>query len=267
MMARRKGMSGKCRICGKEGKLSFEHVPPEAAFNKATAIEYSLESWMTKRKVKGEHCQGGVGQYTLCQQCNSDTGSWYGDEYVKWAKTAHDILLFIERRPEHFVGKTTVVATLKNVYPLRFLKQVVTCLFSVAGTSPGAEFAGNNPELVKFILDKYETYLPPDYRFYLRLYHSSISRRYPSAGKLTVTYSRDDGGNILPHTLRVSSATALCEMTHAPFALTMTNSTGFPNATEITRFKDYRYDEQLNLVLPLMIGRSSTPYPGSYEPL
>src|SRR5262245_8203037 len=129
MMVRRKKVSGKCRICGKEDKLSFEHVPPEAAFNKATVIEYTLESWITKRKVKGKQRQGGIGEYTLCGQCNSDTGSWYGGEYVTWARTAFDILLHIERHPDYFSGKTEITVTLRNVYPLRFLKQVVTCLF------------------------------------------------------------------------------------------------------------------------------------------
>ena len=28
---------GKCRICGKEGKLTFEHIPPRATFNKQSA--------------------------------------------------------------------------------------------------------------------------------------------------------------------------------------------------------------------------------------
>jgi len=267
MMTRRKKVPGKCRICGKEGELSFEHVPPQSAFNEETVIEYTLESWTTKRKAKGKQRQGGIGEYTLCEQCNNDTGSWYGDEYVKWAKTASDILLLIERHSDYFSGKTEVVVTLRNTYPLRFLKQVVTCLFSVAGISPGAEFSHNNPELVKFVLERHETRLPPDYQFYLRLYQSPILRRYPIAGKLTVTYNKDDGGNILPHTLKVSSASILSEMTHPPFAITMTYDTGFLDATNITHFKNYKYDEQLDLVLPLMIGRSSTPYPGSYQPL
>ena len=51
-MAKRKKESGKCRICGKEGKLSFEHVPPEAAFNKATAIE--LESGLSLKRSQAK---------------------------------------------------------------------------------------------------------------------------------------------------------------------------------------------------------------------
>ena len=266
-MARRKKVLGKCRICGRDGELSFEHVPPQSAFNKATAIEYTLESWISKRKVKGQQRQGGIGEYTLCEQCNNDTGSWYGDEYVTWAKTAFDIFSLIEHHPDYFSGKTKIAVTLKNVYPLRFLKQVVTCLFSVVGIGPDAEFAKNNPELVKFVLDRYETHLPSDYQFYLRLYHSSKLRRYPIAGKLTVTYNKGENGNILPRTLKVVQQAFFLKMTYPPFALTMTHGTGFPDATNITHFKNHKYDEQLDLVLPLMIGRSSTPYPGSYEPL
>lgn len=107
-MARRKKKPGMCRICGKKGDLSFEHVPPQSAFNKTTVIEYTLESWTTKRKVKGKQRQGGVGEHTLCEQCNNDTGSWYADEYVKWAKTAFDIFSLIERHPVHFSGKTDI---------------------------------------------------------------------------------------------------------------------------------------------------------------
>lgn len=265
-MARRKKKPGICRICGKKGDLSFEHVPPQSAFNKTTVIEYTLESWTTKQKVKGKQQQGGIGEHTLCEQCNNDTGSWYADEYVKWAKTAFDILSLIERHPDHFSGKTEIAVTLKDVYPLRFLKQTVACLFSVVSIGPGAEFANNNPELVKFVLDKYETHLPQGYQFYLRLYQSHILRRHPIGGKLTVTY-RKESGHILPHTMKAGEPSVLSEMAHPPFALVMTHETDFPDATNITHFNDHKYDDQVDLVLPLMIGRGSTPYPGSYQAL
>jgi hypothetical protein len=137
----------------------------------------------------------------------------------------------------------------------------------VVSVGPDAEFAHNNPELVRFVLDRYETHLPQDHQFYLRLYQSHILRRYPIAGKLTVTYSKDKGGKILPHTITASEPTVLSEVTHPPFALAMTHGTGFPDATNITHFKDYEYDEEVDLALSLMIGRSSTPYPGDYRAL
>lgn len=267
MAKRRKKVLGKCRICGKEGKLSFEHVPPQSAFNKKTVIEYALESWITKRKVKGKQRQGGIGAHTLCSQCNNDTGSWYGDEYVKWAKTANDILSLMERYTEHFSGKTEIAVTLNNVYPLRFLKQVVTCLFSVISIGSDAEFAQNNPEPVEFVLDKHKTHLSEDYQFYLRLYQSTILRRFPIAGKLTLTYNKGKSGNIIPHSLKANEPNILSEIAHPPFALVMSHDTGFQDATNITHFKNYKYDEEVDIVLSLMIGRGSTPYPGSFQAL
>jgi len=95
-MARRK-KTGVCCICGQTGELSFEHVPPKAAYNKITVIEYEWEQHVQNRKSKGRSRQGGAGAYTLCEQCNNNTGPWYGDEYVKWARSCHDIMLLWNR--------------------------------------------------------------------------------------------------------------------------------------------------------------------------
>ena len=192
-MAKRKSVYGKCRICGREGKLSFEHVPPRAAYNKKTVIEYTVESWIRRQSTKGKQQQGGIGKYTLCQKCNADTGSWYGSEYVRWADMAFDVLRILNKKPDVFAGRGIIAVTLKDVYPLRFLKQVITCLFSVVGVSPESHFAENNPNLQRFILNKYQTRLPDTYHFFLRLYQEpSKLRRYPIAGKITVTYRKDN---------------------------------------------------------------------------
>jgi hypothetical protein len=266
-MPRRKMIPGKCRICSKDGMLSFEHVPPEAAFNKSTVIEYTLQSWIIKRKIKGKYRQGGIGEYTLCEKCNRNTGQWYGDEYVKWAKTAFDVLQLIKSHSNQFTEKVEILLKLKNVYPLRYIKQVITCFFSVVGISPDAEFANNNPLLVKFVLDRYEYHLPAEYQLFLRLYDSSILRRFPIAGKINLTYNKNEDGSILHKSLHIRTANALSEITHPPFALIMTYGTDYPDATNITHLSDYQYDEQKDIEIPLLIGYSSTPYPGSYEPL
>jgi len=267
-MARKRVRTGTCCICRKIGDLSFEHVPPQSAFNKATAIEYTLESWTTKRKVKGKHRQGGIGGYTLCEQCNNDTGSWYADEYVKWAKTAFDILSLMERNSAHFSNKAEIAVMLKRVYPLRFLKQVVTCLFSVVSNGPDAEFARNHPDLVSFVLNKHETHLSQDFQFFLRLHQSQLIRHYPIAGKISVTYDKDESGNIVRHSMRVAGQpNIISEMAHPPFALIMTYGTDFPESTNITHLSSYGYDDEVDLLLPLIAGRGLTPYPGSFHPL
>jgi hypothetical protein len=257
---------GKCRICSREGKLSFEHVPPQKAYNQETVIEYTLETRVRNQKVKGKQRQGGIGEYTLCEKCNPDTGSWYGTEYGRWATMAFDALNILSNNPDILSSKNAIAITLKDVYPLRFLKQVITCLFSVISISPSSDFADNNPELVKFILDKNQTNLPETYNFYLSLYRKpSILRRFPLAGKLTLSYNKDMSGNIIPGTTKTKSESVFSEMAHPPFALVMTHGTPFPDATNISYFKNFRYDEYVDLVLPLKIRTGLTPYPGSYQ--
>jgi hypothetical protein len=74
--------NGKCHVCGKVGKLSYEHVPPASAFNKAATTVYNaldiIKSgglpWEVD-DVQGKILQRGIGAYTLCVKCNSFTGS------------------------------------------------------------------------------------------------------------------------------------------------------------------------------------------------
>jgi hypothetical protein len=265
-MSKRKNIIGRCRICGREGKLSFEHVPPQKAYNQEITVEYKLESWVRKERIKGKQRQGGIGEYTLCEQCNPDTGSWYGNEYVKWASIGFDVLNTLGRNPDILSGKSTLAVVLKSVYPLRFLKQVITCLFSVISISPNSNFADNNPDLVRFVLDRYETDLPETYQFFLKLYRKpSKLRRIPIAGKLTVSYDKDKSGNIISSTIRSQPPSIFSEIAHPPFALVMTYGTPFPGATNITHFINFKYDECVDLVLPLNIGLGLTPYPGSYQ--
>lgn len=258
-------MIGVCRICGQYGPLSFEHVPPREAFNKISVIEYTLESWATKRRVKGKPRQGGIGQYSICETCNNNTGSWYGGEYVKWSRIGHDILDLASQHTSRVSSVAETPVTLKNVYPLRFLKQVAACFFSVINSSE-AEFAKHNPALVRFVLDKSETNLSGDYQFYLRLNRQSspktMLRQYPLAGKLTVTYTKDERGAV--KSFQNVSPSLFSEISHPPFMLIMTPGTVFPNATNITHFKNYQYDDEVELTLLLKIGDSSSPLPGNF---
>jgi hypothetical protein len=101
-MARKVKATGRCRICGKDGDLSFEHVPPQKAFNDQRLIAYSVEGWVTKKAAKGRQFQGGAGAYTLCRQCNSDTGAWYANEFVTWSLIGADVLQILDRQKEQF---------------------------------------------------------------------------------------------------------------------------------------------------------------------
>ena len=126
---------GKCALCGKECQLTFEHIPPRKAFN-----------WMPAKPITGEKIvdnkdrifpwdiegipysnqQKGMGLPTLCSDCNNNTGAWYGNEYVEFAKCCHSIIC--DR--EDFLNKMVHV---DEFYPLRFIKQVASMFCSIAG--------------------------------------------------------------------------------------------------------------------------------------
>ena len=44
-MARRRTIPGVCSICQQPAPLTFEHAPPQAAYNKATAVAYRIEDF------------------------------------------------------------------------------------------------------------------------------------------------------------------------------------------------------------------------------
>lgn len=56
--------TGICHICLEEKKLSFEHFPPESCLNDG------------KVKIANKISQRGIGDYTLCDSCNNNTGRW-----------------------------------------------------------------------------------------------------------------------------------------------------------------------------------------------
>ena len=71
---------GICHICGKEGELTFEHIPPRNALNNQATKMYSgdnLIKRMQGEKAKYENQQAGAGRYSLCASCNNNTGQWY----------------------------------------------------------------------------------------------------------------------------------------------------------------------------------------------
>ena len=83
----KKKILGKCHLCGSYGELTFEHVPPRAAFNNRPVIPMSHDQAFNLRpeeSPKGPIQQRGMGGYTLCSNCNNRTGHWYGSSFVDW---------------------------------------------------------------------------------------------------------------------------------------------------------------------------------------
>ena len=146
---------GKCHICQKYSNLTFEHIPPQKAFNdkRAKSIEGDeilkliSESdrlpWDTtglKYKAK----QRGMGMYSLCNSCNNLTGKYYGNEYIKFAHTIAKIIF-----DNDVSDKKTLEVELDGVYVSRIAKQVLSMFCSIY---PG--FTKTYPIVKDLILNK-----------------------------------------------------------------------------------------------------------------
>jgi len=147
---------GICHICGKKTELTFEHIPPKKAnnSNRAKAI---IGDELTKHiagndkpwdfsSCKYKDLQKGMGLYSLCQECNNNTGTNYADEYIKFANTI-SYAINNEKIEDSAEGFTIY---LKDFYVLRIIKQIYAMF---ASTLPEL-YVSNHPELQRFILDK-----------------------------------------------------------------------------------------------------------------
>ncbi len=163
-----KDVIGRCKLCGQERKLTFEHVPPEKAFNSSSVKLLSFEDSLklvagTDDKepldisnLKGITQQRGSGGYYLCSQCNNNTGSWYIREYVTFAKTISYIL---SKRPSE--NSKICTFELLDLYPLRLFKAIMTLFCDINNDCFGDESLRQfliNRESTNFNHDKYKVY-------------------------------------------------------------------------------------------------------------
>jgi len=241
-MAKKKE-EGYCHICGKYGFLSKEHVPPQKAFNDRRTIKIQFEKALTlgpDEISEGPKQRGGIYMYTLCSQCNNDTGTWYGYRFVDWCYQGMDIL--IKSR-----GKPTLVY-LNKLYPLSILKQIITMFFSLNT----AEFRKPNQELVKFVLNRDMRHLPPKYRFFV-YYNIEGRLRYVGFGGV--------------YNIRTRRFTMIGEISYPPYGYVMTIDSEPPDKRlfEITHFADYLYNEFTIMELKLPVLPTHTPLPGDYR--
>lgn len=86
---KRKKRYGRCRICERFRRLTKEHVPPESAFNdKSYLVFYTDQVNQTEKlhwKVRDVDSKG-IYLFTLCEECNMNTGRFYGTQYVDFVR-------------------------------------------------------------------------------------------------------------------------------------------------------------------------------------
>lgn len=234
---------GYCAICDAYGPLSFEHVPPRAAFNdkgvRFASFRDRLEASAKLSRPKQRQLQRGQGAHTLCESCNNNTGAWYGSRFVAWCADAMETL-------DRTGGEPTIIQV-RYCYPLSILKQVLAMFCSV--NEP--RLASGHPSLTKFILDRHEQRLWPQLRVFT-YYNLVGERRYaPFAGRMAS-----------------NGFTMISELSFPPLGYVLTLGGAPPpdrRLFEITWFKDHRYDEfrQIEMRMPLL--ETHAPLAGDYR--
>lgn len=241
---------GHCHLCGTHGKLSFEHVPPESAFNNRRVVTpdakrvFELTNLDDLNSLSGRQSQRGQGGYTLCERCNSLTGHWYGANYAMWAYQGADYLSRSDGRLQ--------LAYPYHLLPLRVIKQIICMFFSV--NAP--RFREAHPELEKFVLSNEEKYLPPHIRLYVGYCLSDRSRAAGVTGSIQL--DKTSGKSLLR---------SYSEISFPPFSYILSFNSPPPEhpMLDISFFAKYGYQDFTTLELPIPVLSVYTPFPGDFR--
>ena len=262
----RKPIFDVCRICRIRTKMSFEHVPPEAAFNDSPAVYKEVFELINQDpdryfERKGPISQRGIGAYTLCEKCNNETGSWYGDAFAEWAHQGLENLIYGQGNP--------LLYYTYRIYPLRVIKQVVCMFFSINDV----QFAKNHPDLVKFVLNKHERCLNPELHIYAFFNSSEHSRYAGNVGKLKMNPDEMNRDTFEDMTRYADTALAnsrlLSEIACRPIGYLMSFDPAPPDTrlVDISFFARYTYSEFRSLHLQLPALPTETYFPADFRSL
>jgi hypothetical protein len=238
---------GRCRICGEHGKLTYEHIPPRAAYNSDPLQTYKLAQWWAKKAgepARYESEQRGAGDYALCQPCNNNTGAWYIPELTRLVEAGATVVRKLEDEMAKLgvTDRSDVVSVrmkLAGSYPARFTKQMVAMLLAINDPSLGDD----HPELRAFVHDR-DAQLPEKYRLYLSIFDRDVAR---SAGRYTALRGADTSS---PHAFDAT------ELSYPPYTyvLTIDEQPEEERLGAVTRLAAYGYGErvpEVELNLPL----------------
>ena len=246
---------GYCHICGKYGKLSFEHIPPQKALNNNKAIVYTGENAI--KRYKGENAkyknqQQGMGGFTLCDSCNNNTGTWYAPVYNRIAKEIAQSL-HKNKKLEH----GDVVQFKLNKFPaLSFVKQVVTMFCSLLPLSEVKKLGFD-----KFLLQK-ESNNIDNSLFDLRMYLTPFNVGQLMVGPTSIVNKTENGFETI----------IACDLGTYPFGfiLNLTPEIKVEYGTSLMNLFDAVYDKEYSMNWPLMyLERTNDiiPIPLLFKPL
>ena len=154
-----------------------------------------------KKKGLVRHKQGGQSIHSLCEKCNNNTGSWYGNAYIDWKNQwDHVVIPNLNQNPQRIVGKITF-------NPLRFLKQIVSCFISIDYENHEGDLLiednlrNMQPELFDFVLDRQKRWNFNNLRIFVHLLSENIGQGHYTGHIMAHDSVRKK--NLYPYTLNL----------------------------------------------------------------
>lgn len=242
---------GKCALCGSECELTFEHIPPRSAFNATPAKPVTGEGILKDDRMPWDttglpykNQQQGMGKYTLCQTCNNNTGSWYGEDFRIVARVVHSILSEPMDPQYQAFG-------IRDIHPLRFIKQVLSMFCSINN------FEDERIDILrKFVIDKDAVGLDKKkYKVCMYLTKSKLMKYAPLSVVLRMGETKCE-------------SLALTEITAYPLGFVVyfdPTDTFHYDGLDITHFSDCRYDDVADIQMPFCIYEMNDIFPTYYR--
>lgn len=170
-MENRKNKYGRCRICGKQSKLTLEHILPRVAgggkkvklftgdeFIKAAVRECDHTGSKNDDKPFGIIKQSGLTDYTLCKSCNSHSGIYYDKDFANFYRSMQNSILYIANEQgihdseelDNFLSDKGMELKLSKAKPNNIAKRILVSFCSVEHEG----LTDRKLEIRKAILDK-----------------------------------------------------------------------------------------------------------------
>ena len=241
-MKKKKTVEDNCALCGEYKVMSFEHVPPKAAFNNEPIFvqgQVHLTDQSNSLYGKKMRSNKGFGGYTLCEACNNQTGAWYARDFVNFAHQGMKII--------QTTGPQKIIQGHYKIKPLNVIKQILVMFMS----ADKGGYLRSQKGLVEFLMNKESVKMPDKYGVYM---YSTLS-----AKKRMLGYS------IFCDPKR--GVQKWSEINFEPFGyfLTEDSQPAHYQMCDITSFSKVSYDEELSVQISTAYLNVESPFIGDYR--
>lgn len=226
-----------CAICGELKEMTFEHSPPKSALNEIPVFQKDFRHIDPNNPYlfgKKSRSNKGMGYNRLCKECNNQTGALYAKDYAEVVKSF--IKYRLKSRKEF------------KIKPLNFFKQVV--IMHMCADRAGGVL--RNKDLKEFILNPNSNIFNEEINVHM---YCTPSKLHRFIGIST---------SFIPDLNEIINCS---EVNFHPFGflLTLERKKQFREMIDITHFKTFKYDEEINFEIYPPVYKVNTPWPGNYD--